>query len=61
MPLTFFFLFFPAQVHPHITNEQEAFINRVLEIPLEQRKWKDLVTLDILHTFCGGPELMPVT
>ena len=25
-------------------------------IPLGQRKWKDLVTLETFHAFCGGPE-----
>ena len=52
---------FLASVHPQITDEQEAFICRVLEIPLGQRKWKDLVTLDTLHTYCGGPEPSPTT
>ena len=47
--------FFLAQVCPQISDEQEAFIHRVLEIPLEQRKWKDLITLDTLHAYCGGP------
>ena len=59
MYLTSLFLF-TAQVRPQISDEQEVFIHRVLEIPFEQRKWKDLVTLDILHAFCGGPESMPV-
>lgn len=59
MRLVSFFLF-SALVHPQITDEQKVFIHRVLEIPFEQRKWKDLVTLDTLHAFCGGPKLMPV-
>ena len=36
--LTFFlpFLFFSANTRPQITDEQEEFIRRVLEIPLEE-------------------------
>ena len=56
-----FFSLFIASVHLQITDEQEAFICRVQKIPLGQRKWKDLVTLDTLHTYCGGPELSPIT
>ena len=43
-----------ASVRPTITGEQEAFIQRVLEIPIEKRKCKDLITLDTLHVYCGG-------
>ena len=50
---TFSFL---AQARPQISDEQEGFIRHVLEIPFEQRKWKDLVTLDTFHAFCGGLE-----
>ena len=57
--LTFLFLF-STQVRPQISDEHKVFIHRVLEIPFEQRKWKDLVTLDTLHAFCGGPEPMTV-
>ena len=28
----------------------------VLEIPLEEHKCRDLITLDIIHLYCGGPE-----
>ncbi|KAK9986895.1 hypothetical protein SO802_031846 [Lithocarpus litseifolius] len=35
---------------------QENFLKRVWAIPLKERKWKDLVTLDTLHAFCGGLE-----
>lgn len=28
-------------------------------IPLEERKWKDLVTLGTIHVFCGGPKPTP--
>ena len=55
MYLTSPFLF-SAQVRPQISDEQEVFIHHVLEIPFEQRKWKDLVTLDTLHAFYAGPE-----
>ena len=44
-----------ASVHPSITGEQEAFIQQVLEIPFEKRKYKDLITLDTLHAYCGDP------
>lgn len=57
MYLTFCFFGFSAQVRLEITDKQENFLKRVWLIPLEQRKWKDLVTLDTLYTYCGGPEL----
>ena len=44
-----------ASVRPTITGEQEAFIQRVLEIPFEKRKCRDLITLDTLHAYYGGP------
>ena len=53
--LTFSFLF-SAYTRPHITDEQEEFIRRVLEIPLEERKCRDLITLDTIHLYCGDPE-----
>ena len=53
--LTISFLF-SAYTRPHITDEQEEFIRRVLEIPLEERKCRDLITLDTIHLYCGGPE-----
>ena len=49
-------LFSSAYTRPHITDEQEEFIHRVLEIPLEERKCRDLITLDTIHLYCGGPE-----
>ena len=52
---------FSTQVRPKIIDKQENFLRKVWEIPLEQRKWKDLVTLDTLHAFCEGPESMPTT
>ena len=52
MYLTLALFCFSAQVRLEISDEQENFLRRVWEIPLEQRKWKDLVTLDTLHTFC---------
>ena len=51
---------FSTQACPQISDEQEGFIRCVLEIPFKQRKWKDLVTLDTLHAFCGGPEPTPI-
>ena len=50
---------FSASIRPHITEEREDFIRRVIEIPLDQRKCRDLITLDTLHAYCGGP--MPTT
>ncbi|KAL0009019.1 hypothetical protein SO802_010521 [Lithocarpus litseifolius] len=32
----------------------------VLEIPFEERKCRDLITLDTLHAYCGGPKLTPI-
>ena len=49
---------FLACTRPLITDEQEAFIRRVLEISFKQRKCRDLITLDTLHLYCGGPKLM---
>ena len=51
-----FFFLFSAYTRPHITDEQKEFIRRVLEIPLEERKCRDLITLDIIHLYCRGPE-----
>ena len=55
-PTFFFFFFFAAQARLMITPEQEDFLNQILVIPFEQRLRKALITLDILHAFCGGPE-----
>ena len=30
----------------------------MLDIPFEGRRWKDIVTLDTLHAYCGGPKPM---
>ncbi|KAL0000607.1 hypothetical protein SO802_014388 [Lithocarpus litseifolius] len=49
-----------ASVRPHISDEQEDFIRWVTKIPLEERKCWDLITLDTLHLYCGGPELTPI-
>ena len=38
---------------PTILPKQEAFLERVFDIPLEERSWKRLVNLDTLHAFCG--------
>ena len=54
-----YFFSFSGSVHLHIIEEQKAFIRRVPEIPFEERKCKDLITLDILHAYCGGPVSMP--
>lgn len=37
-----------------ISEEQEDFLQHILTIPLEEGSWKNLVTLDSLHAFCGG-------
>ena len=54
--LTLAFLFLSSYTRPHITDEQEEFIQRILEIPLEERKCRDLITLDTIHLYCGGPD-----
>ena len=59
MYLTFCNFCFLAQVHPEITDKQTNFLKRVWAILLEERKWKDLVTLDTLYAFCGGLEPTP--
>lgn len=63
-PIYFCFVFntfsFLAQACSQISDEHKGFIRHVLEIPFKQRKWKDLVTLDTLHAFCGGPKPTPI-
>ena len=49
-----------ASARPRITDEQEVFICRVLDIPFKERKCRDLITLDTPHTYYGGPELTPI-
>lgn len=49
---------FSASVHLWITNEQEAFICRVIDIPFNECRCKDLIALNTLHAYCGGPEPM---
>ena len=39
-----------------ISLEQENFINHTLDIRIVERGWKDLVTFDNLHAFCGELE-----
>ena len=48
-------MLFSAKELPTATLEQEDFLRRVLDIPFTQSSWKRLVTLDTLHTYCGGP------
>ena len=48
-----------ASVRPCITDKQEAFIRRVLKIPFDERKCRDLITLDTLHAYYGGLVPMP--
>ena len=58
--LTLSSLFFiAASARPSITDEQLGFIQRILEIPLDQRKCQDLINLDTLHSYCGGPDPSP--
>ena len=38
-----------------ILPKQQAFLERVFEIPFKERSWKRLVTLDTFHAFSGGP------
>ena len=53
---TVYFFLIVASARPHITDEQEEFIQRVLEIPLDQRKCQNLINLDTIHLYCEGPE-----
>ena len=53
---TIHFFLILASAHPRISDEQEEFIQQVLEIPLEQRKCRNLINLDTIHLYCGGPE-----
>ena len=59
----FFFLillfFIAATACPSITDEQLGFIQRILEIPLDQRKCWHLINLDTLHLYCEGPDPSP--
>ncbi|XP_030933418.1 uncharacterized protein LOC115959226 [Quercus lobata] len=48
-----------AIVRPPITDEQEAFIHRVLKIPFNEWKCRGLITLDTLHAYSGGLVPMP--
>ena len=50
--LTLYFV--STEAYPTILPEKEAFLNRVFEVPFEERSWKKLVNLDTLHTYCGG-------
>ena len=56
---TVYFFLIAASARPRITDEQEEFIHRVLEIPLDQRKCQDLINLNTIHLYCGGPEPSP--
>ena len=56
---TVFFFLIAATTRPHISDEQLGFIQRILEIPLDQRKCRDLINLDTLHSYCGGPDPSP--
>ena len=49
---TVFFFLIATTARPHISDEQLGFIQRVLEIPLDQRKCWDLINL-------GGPDPSP--
>ena len=57
--LTSITFLFPASVHPRIIEEQEDFICRVTNIPLDERKCRDLIILDTLHAYCEGPKPTP--
>lgn len=47
---------FSASVLRDITDEQASFLRKFWDIPFEEKKWKDLVTLVTFHAFYGGPE-----
>ena len=54
-----YFSFFSTSVCPRITSEKEDFIHQVTEIPLDERKCRDLIILDTLHAYCEGPKPTP--
>ena len=54
--ITLITFLFSASVCPRIIGEQEDFIRHVTDIPLDERKCRDLITLDTLHAYCVGPE-----
>lgn len=54
-----FVSFSSASVCLSITDEQEAFIRRVLDIPFDEKRCKNLIMLDTLHAYCSGPVLTP--
>ncbi|KAK9987401.1 hypothetical protein SO802_032352 [Lithocarpus litseifolius] len=45
-----------TSIRLEITKKQEAFILKVTEIPLEERKCRDLITPDALYAYYGGPK-----
>ena len=53
---TVFFFLIATSVRLSIIDEQVGFIQRVLEIPLDQRKCRDLINLDTLYMYCESPE-----
>ena len=53
---TVFFFLIAVSARPSITDEQLGFIQRILEIPLDQRKCQDLINLDTLHLYGEGPD-----
>ena len=64
LPPSFKVVYFPhfsASVHPLITDEQEAFIRWVLKFAFDEWRCRDLITLDTLHTYYGGPEPTPAS
>lgn len=45
-----------TQAHPKVSLEKWSFLEKIFRIPLLERMWKQLVTLDTLHCYCEDPE-----
>ena len=45
-----------AQDSPKVTLELWKFLEKIFRIPLKERTWKQLVTLDTIDQYCEGPE-----
>ena len=39
-----------------VSHEPWNFLEKIIRIPLQERAWKQLVTLDTIHWYCEGPK-----
>ena len=45
-----------TQDRPEVSLEEWIFLEKIFRIPLQERTWKELVTLATIHRYCEGPE-----